>query len=55
MTIPGWIAYLLVVATLIILGFTLRPDFWIGLLVAAVSMISVSLFDLIVARRRGTD
>ncbi|MEU4425455.1 hypothetical protein AB0F81_32945 [Actinoplanes sp. NPDC024001] len=52
MTVPGRIAYFLALIVLGILGFVVQPDFWVGAVIAAATMIAVSLFDVGLARRR---
>ncbi|GAA2678431.1 MULTISPECIES: hypothetical protein [Actinoplanes] len=50
MTRVGGIAYFLVIVTLIVLGFVIRPCFWIGLTVATVTMVAAWLLELLLGR-----
>ncbi|MEV6301105.1 hypothetical protein AB0M02_16980 [Actinoplanes sp. NPDC051861] len=52
MTMPGRIAYFLVLLFLAVLGFSVRLDLWASVIVAAVAMIGVALFETTLSRRR---
>ncbi|MFC7533820.1 hypothetical protein [Actinoplanes sp. GCM10030250] len=52
MTGPGRIAYFVVLVLIAVLGFSVRVDLWLSVTVAAVAMVSVSLFETLLSRRR---
>jgi cation transport ATPase len=51
-TVPGRIAYFVVLLFLAVLGFSVRLDLWLSMCVAMVAMAGVSLFEVGLSRRR---